>query len=503
MKLNEANLGNLPKEVLLPKYDRSEVTSGIVHIGPSHFARGHIFKYIDDVLEHDPNWGIVAISLKSPEARNALIEQDYIYSLVEESAEGASRRVIGSLQDIIVAQENPRKALEALANPNIKLVTITVTQDGYGHDPATNQLDFNRADIKACLSAMDEPSTAVGYLVAAIDARRKAGAPPLTIMSCDNIPGNGIVLRNVVLAYAAEKSPELRRYIEDNIKFPSTMVDRIVPKTTESNILRSQFKGIFDAWPIVTEKFCQWVIEDDFSGEMPDLRAAGANITHDVTNFELMKIRMLNGAHMALGCVGRLAGYSYVHEAMESPHVSKFVDGFMSEASHTLKPIEGVDYNAYKYELLQRLKNPNMPDELVRLARNGTQKLNGRILDPLKSAMTLGTESKHLAFATAAWIQYLKGKDLNGNGFDIIDENAVNSGLQNTAKNSNGSPEPVIAASKLFNVALQGDRNFIASLRTHLHDMQNHGMDYAIENVIAHAEQGRVIQFGSLSLNKS
>lgn len=474
-------MGSLDPNIRVPQYDRSSVTTGIVHIGPGGFPRGHILRYIDEILETDPRWGVTAISLKSPDARNALKGQDYLYSLTEQSSEKDQTRIIGSLKNIIVAQEAPQEALKALIDPNIKLVTLTVTQAGYGHDPATGLLDFKRADIKKCLDPMDEPSTAVGYLVAALDERRKSGAPSLTIMSCDNIPGNGIVLRNVVLAYAAEKSRELRQYIEDNIAFPSTMVDRIVPRRSKKHVFNARaLLGLNDNWPIYTEPFSQWVIEDNFAGEVPDFASVGALITDDVVPFELMKIRMLNGSHMALGCVGKLAGFTHVHEAMENIQIAGFVDGFMGETSETLNPIQGVNVLTYQASLIERLLNPKMEDELVRLARNGTQKLPGRILDPLKDAIAHGQDSRHLTLSAASWMRYVKGIDCAGNEFDIMDETAVQKRLQQIARNSNGNPQPVIAASGLFNSALQGNKPFMDGVTRDLHNIQKYGMLGAI-----------------------
>ncbi len=484
------DLADLP-DVKTPQYDRSEVTPGIVHIGPSHFARGHLFKYIDRILHHDSQWGIRAISLKSSNVRDALEKQDYLYTITEHTAAGKQRHVVGSLMNITVAQENPKTTLDVLCDPNIKLVTITVTQKGYGHDPSTGTLDFERDDIKQCLESMDAPSTTVGYLVAALERRMQEGAPPLTIMSCDNMPSNGSILRNVVLAYAAQKSSKLRRYIESNITFPSTMVDRIVPTTTETDVFNAQSAGISDEWPIITENFMQWAIEDNFAGQVPDFASVGATVCDYVEPFELMKLRMLNGAHMALGCVGGLAGYEFVDEAMKNPSIHSFVLGFMEEASGTVPNIKGVDFAYYQDELVKRLENPYMKDELVRLARNGTQKINGRVVDTLEDAKANEKPYQHIAFATAAWIQYLKGYDEEGNEIDINDENAVSSGLQQIARNSNGNPQPVMTASRLFDYHLMNDKHFMADVTRHLQNIGQWGVIRATEEIYSEPQQDR------------
>jgi fructuronate reductase len=468
--------------VKVPKFDRYQVTPGVVHIGPSHFARGHVLRFFNRILKDDLRWGVRAISLQTPNVRDTLREQDYLYTVSEQRADKVKSRVIGSLIDVTVAQEDPRAALDVLCDPQIKLVTITVTQNGYGHDPATGNLDFSRSDIQECLSNMDAPSTTVGYLVAALERRMKEGAPPLTIMSCDNMPDNGVVLRNVVLTYAAEKSRELRSYIEDNITFPSTMVDRIVPTTTNTDVFNVKGKGIEDEWPILTERFKQWVIEDNFAGEVPDFASAGAIVTNNVASYELMKLRMLNGAHMALGCVAGLAGEKYVDEAMQNLQLKKFIQGFMDEASLTVPRIEGVDFRLYKEQLIERLENPHMKDELVRLARNGTGKIKGRVLDTLIDAKASEIPHEHLSFATASWVQYLKGYDDRGSFIDINDSKAIDTGLQRIAQNSNGNPLPIMEASGLFR-SLTKDQVFVRDVQRHLHNIQRHGVLGALNRI--------------------
>ncbi|MEM6780654.1 MAG: mannitol dehydrogenase family protein [Pseudomonadota bacterium] len=500
LPLSDKTLGSLPSNIAVPRYDRSQVTTGVAHIGPSHFFRAHIARYFDDILAQDPSWGITTINVRpkkepDPEASpdkalrdrtpaDVLREQDYLYTTVEQSVHGIQRRVIGSVGDMISAPENPRKALSALVDPNVKLVTLTLTEKGYGHDPATGTLNVHRPDIIACLESMDGPSTAVGYIVAAIEGRKEKGFPPLTIMSCDNMAGNGNILRNAVCAYAGEKSKDLRQYIEDNIAFPNTMVDRIVPGVTTGDLFDSKAAGVDDQWPVVCEGYSEWVVEDKFSGERPPLEQVGVTITPDVYAHELKKIRMLNGAHVAVGMIGRLAGYEYVDEAIADPRIARFVDAFMQETSDTLRPLDGVDYSLYSQGLVERLQNPYIKDELTRLPRNATTgKLNTRILDPIRDAIAQERDWRCHAFTTAAWIQYLKGVDQNGEHFDIVDRNAVETGLQETAKKSNGNPGPIISASGIFGNDLGGNPTFVAEVQRHLHNIQRHGITHAIDMI--------------------
>ncbi|MAE50754.1 MAG: hypothetical protein CMH27_02985 [Micavibrio sp.] len=459
-------------------YDRSQLQAGIVHIGPSHFARSHLLKMVHDLLPDDPRWGVKAISLRNHGIKKALEPQDYIFPLIER-AEGVDKtNLVGSLIDVTVAMEDPQEAVDVLADPDIKLVTMTVTEAGYYYDKTTGNLDFSNEDIKKCLSNMDEPSTVVGLLVASLEKRMKTGAPPLTIMSCDNMDANGSVLRNVVLAYADKKdSRGLGKYIRDNITFPTTMVDRITPSTPE------EFQNVADEtvfnWPVVTTPMPEYalVIENNFAADMPDLVSVGATIVDDVTPYKNMKVRLLNGAHMALGCVGRVAGYDTVIDAINDPKIEKFVAGFIEEAKNTLVPLDTIDYDLYADDVLNRLKNPKITDRLWRLVRNGTEaKLDKRLLGSLSDSIANKTGHDHIAFATAAWMHHLAGVDNNGQDFDIQDPYAIDSGLQQLARAMGEDPSAIIGASNKFPAALQGNDVFKDAVQKHYKNIKRHGV---------------------------
>jgi len=479
--LSNATLGSLPKHIRVPKYDRSQMKIGIVHIGPGAFFRGHQAVYMDDVMntENDLRWGICAVSLKSPNFRDSLKPQDNLYSVVEQFQAGDAVRVIGSIAKTMVAFENPKAVIDQMADPDVKLVTLTVTQKGYYYDNKSGQLDFNHPDIKKDLEDTADPVSTVGYLVAALEKRMKNGTPPFTVMSCDNLPGNGNILRSVVLAYAGHKSPELRKWISDNVAFPNTMVDRIVPQTTAEQVQKITSHGIADAWPIYTEPFRQWIIEDNFSNDMPDVQEAGATLVEDVVPYELMKIRILNGSHMALGPVGYLSGYAIGNLALENPAIKKFIDGFMDEVIHTLLPVPGINIAEYKQDILDRISQ--LPDDLTRLARNGSQKVPSRFLDPLRDAIPRNTPYDHMAFAIAAWMKYLKGYNAAGDAFDINDEEGIRMGLQDLARNSNGDPHPLLAVRQIFGPDLSSHRPFVQKIETWLHAIESKGMLNALQ----------------------
>jgi fructuronate reductase len=271
VQLNSKTLGSLPGNIHKPSYDRDQVKLGVVHIGPGAFFRGHIAVYLDDILSKgDLNWGISAVSLRSESTRDKLEPQDNLYTVINQSKDGNEARVIGSIKEVLVAKDDINKVLDRMTSAETKLITLTVTQNGYYYDHKTGQLDSSHPHIKDCLDDNSDSCSTVGLLVKALETRKNNNLPPPIILSCDNFPGNGNVLRNVVLAYAGMKSEELSEWIRDNVDFPSTMVDRIVPKFVQEHYdqTRDNF-GILDNWPIYTESFKEWVIEDRFRSEIP------------------------------------------------------------------------------------------------------------------------------------------------------------------------------------------------------------------------------------------
>lgn len=461
--LSNKTLNDVPVGIERPTYNRDDVEIGIVHIGPSAFFRGHLATIVDDMLQDGhKSLGISAISLKTPDVRNALEPQDYLYTVVEQTAEGNRPRIVGSLKEIIVAQETPQKALDRLTSDDTKLVTMTVTQAGYYYKNGT--LDFDDPDIVSDLYKTDEATSTVGLLVLALDKRRKENKPPFMVMSCDNMTDNGHILEQVVLAYAERKSPELREYIADNVTFMSTMVDRIVPKTTNENIrMNIDTFGIADNWPIYTEEFRQLVIQDP-GKKLAEIGfdKSSATIVDDVAPHELMKIRLLNGTHMVLGMLGRMSGYEHTHEAIRDPSIRTFVTGFMAEMAQTFDPVDSVDVGAYQKTVIQRLENPSMKDELSRLSRNGVDKLSSRFLAPIADAIARDTDIPHLGFAVATWNQYLKASH---NGLDILDNKATALGLPQAASNNEYDCRHLVGNSALVGVALANNDKFAAQVQ--------------------------------------
>ncbi len=476
-RLSSQSVALLQDNVIRPRYDRDQVKTGIVHIGPSAFFRGHLAVYIDDLLNAgNKDWGICAVSLKSSGVRDALKEQDYLYTVVEQTKSGDTARVVGSIKDVLVAQEDPQAVLSKMSSPDTKVVSLTVTQAGYYYKDGT--LDFDHDDIRADLEKCDEPTSTVGFIVEALHRRMEAGTEPFTVMSCDNITGNGTLLRNVVLAYAERISPELHEWIATKVPFTCTMVDRIVPKTKHDNVLACQNDyGYEDAWPIYTEQFRQFVVERPPQGTpFPDLGSVGALMADDVMPYELMKIRLLNGAHLALGMIGRMAGHTYAHEAINDPAIRCYVTGLMNEVSGTLPVVPDVDLDQYKENIIGRLDSPFMMDELSRLARDGSKKIDSRFLAPLREALSRSLDMKHICFAAATWVAYLKK---SGPAFDIYDTNAISCNLPQLARTHGKTAGIMSVIPDIFGYTLSSSHVFSTEFESALRNLSRNSGNIA------------------------
>jgi len=408
----------------LPRLTRPEsprAAIGIVHLGLGAFFRAHGAIYVAEAMEASGgDWGILAASLQSPGTRDALKPQGYAYTALQAGPEGDTARVIDVIEDMIVAPEDPAALIAAMADPAVKIVTLTVTEKGYCHDPATGELNPAHPDIVHDL-ANPLPKSAPGFLVRALAARQAAGLPPFTVLTCDNLPENGRVLRRVVLALARRVDPALADWIEAEGRFPATMVDRIVPATTDETRARvAATTGLHDAAPVIHEPFRQWVVEDDFvDGARPDLAAAGVELVDDVAPFELMKLRMLNGTHSPLAYLGYLAGHETIADCAADPVFAAYAQHlWQREIIPTLTPPPGTDLHAYADALLERYRNPAIRHRTWQIAMDGSQKLPQRILGTLADAQS---PCPGLCLAVAAWMRYVSGTDLAGQPIDVRD----------------------------------------------------------------------------------
>ncbi|WP_425451094.1 mannitol dehydrogenase family protein [Rhodovulum viride] len=398
--------------------------AGIVHLGLGAFFRAHGAIYTEDAVAHSGGaWGIIGVSLKSPGTRDALAPQGCTYTALELGPEGAFAHPVEILRDVLVAPEDPQAVLEAMADPAIRIVTLTVTEKGYCHDPATGALNLDHPDILHDLGSA-HPVSAPGYLVRALQLRHDRGLRPFTVLTCDNLPDNGRVVRGVVLALASRIDPGLADWIGTEGRFPSTMVDRIVPATSPEDIARVEaLTGCHDAAPVMHEPFRQWAIEDDFVDDArPDWGAVGAELVTEVTPYEHMKLRMLNGAHSALAYLGYLAGHETISETVADPALGAFVRHLWAdEIAPALTPPPGVSLAAYAEALGARFANPAIRHRTWQIAMDGSQKLPQRILATLSDNLVEGRASPGLILTVAAWMRYVGGLDEAGRPIDVRD----------------------------------------------------------------------------------
>lgn len=411
MRLSETALDMLAVNVIRPVYDRQTQKCGIVHFGIGAFHRAHQAVYTDDAMNAgDRDWGIIGVSLRSADVREQMQPQDGLYSVVERSAQGSSIRLIGAVQSVIVAPENPRAVIDALASPDTHIVTFTITEKGYRRRP-DGSLDINADDVAHDLHGANFPRTIYGFIAKALAIRREKNLGGLTLISCDNLSHNGKHLRSLLESYLERVEPVLADWFRTHCTCPSTMVDRIVPATTDAdkNALATEM-GCRDEATVVTEPFRQWVIEDNFAGPRPRWESGGAQFVADVGPYEIAKLRMLNGAHSALAYLGLLRGHEFVHQAVADNAIRPIIERLMRvEAAATLDATAGIDASAYADALLARFANSALPHRLAQIAMDGSQKIPQRWLEPLALNRSAGMECPATLEALAAWILHIRG----------------------------------------------------------------------------------------------
>ncbi len=427
MRLHPTTLVGVSPAVRHPAFKRESVRVGIVHLGLGAFARAHLAAINDDAIEAGAgnDWGIAGFSLRSPDVRNALAPQRGLYTLTLRDAAASRTRIIGSVLDVRVAPEDPAALLEAIAAPATRIVTLTVTEKGYGHDPATRRLRADHADIVHDLAHPETPRTTLGLLVHGLARRRADRALPLALVSLDNLPSNGDTLHGLVIAFAERVSTGLARWIERECTFPNSMVDRIVPRTTEADraAARAALGGFDDAGTVVAEPFLAWAVEDRFPLGRPDWGAGGAQFVARAEPFERMKLRLLNGAHSAIAYLGVQAGWATVDAAMAQPALARFVAALLRhEVAPTLAPgVADADLDPYIGQLLQRFANPALGHRTLQIAMDGSQKLPQRWLGTVRERLAAGAPIDRLALALAAWVMHLRGHDEAGRTYALDD----------------------------------------------------------------------------------
>ncbi len=419
VKLSAAALAHMPRGIAVPAYRRSDLSAGMVHIGVGNFHRAHQAVYLDDLFNagRDRDWAIVGAGVRDPDVlvHGKLQEQDWLTTIVEQEADTTKIHVTGAMIDFVRPYDVVAD-LDMLARPQIRIVSLTVTEGGYYISPATQTFDSDHPDIVADARNIDSPKTVFGLIVAGLKRRRAAGVPPFTVMSCDNIPGNGHVCENAVAGLAELADPDLSQWIKANVGFPNSMVDRITPATTdrERAILRDTY-GLEDNWPVFCEEFRQWVVEDKFPAGRPALETVGVTFTSDVAPYELMKIRILNGGHAAIAYPAGLLDIHFVHEAMEDAQIRAFLETLTSrEILPVVPPPPNTNLDDYRAQVARRFANPKIADTIPRLCFDGSNRQPKFILPSVRDRLKSGASVKGLALVSALWCRYCYGETESG-----------------------------------------------------------------------------------------
>ena len=480
--LNAETLASFDSDVPVPSYPRSPERTGIVHIGVGGFHRAHQAMYLDRLMAEGKaadilDWGICGVGVLPADRAmaDALRAQDHLYTLVLKHPDGRLEpRVIGSIMDYLLAPDDPEAVVARMADPRTKIVSLTVTEGGYHVHPVTGEFDDRDAGIQADLVPGAVPSTTFGLITEALARRRAAGAPPFTVMSCDNIQGNGHVARRMLTAFATARDPDLGAWVADQVAFPNSMVDRITPVTGDSDRaeLAKRF-GIEDRWPVVCEPFTQWVLEDHFTSGRPPLEDVGVQIVDDVTPYELMKLRLLNAGHQVLCYLGYLAGYRYAHEASADPAFAELLMGYWDqEGIPALQPVPGVDLKGYRQTLLERFANPAVADTLARLCFGSSDRIPKFLVPVLHHQLASDGEFRRSVLTIAAWARYAEGLDEAGEPIDVQDR--LKDSLMAKAARQGVDGLDFVADRDLFG-DLVDDERFVAEYRRALRSLHERG----------------------------
>ncbi len=485
-KLSTATLGALPAGIAAPRYQRSDLKPGILHIGVGNFHRAHQAVYLDDLfnkgLAHD--FALVGAGVRATDIamRSALQAQDWLTTVVEQEAHASRARVTGSMVDF-VAPGDSAAVLAAIADPAIRIVSLTITEGGYYISPATQKFDPAHPDIAADARNFTAPKTAFGLIAAALKQRRDSGGKPFTVMSCDNIPGNGHVTQNAVAGLAELVDPKLAQWIRANVAFPNAMVDRITPATSarERSLLLSQW-GLEDAWPVFCEEFRQWVIEDHFSDGRPKLEEVGVTFTQDVAPYELMKIRILNGGHAAIAYPAALLDIHFVHEAMEDKQIAAFLEKLTkTEIMPTVPPPPATDLEDYRELIVRRFANPKIGDTISRLCLDGSNRQPKFILPSARDRLVAGQSAAGLALVSALWCRYAFGVSESGKTIAPNDENWDR--LQVHARRAKDEPKAYLEMTDIFG-ANASDPAYVAAFSKALTKLWAQGVRATLDDYL-------------------
>ncbi len=476
--------GRLP----VPAYERDLVTPGVVHVGVGGFHRAHQAMYHDRMMNDgaDLGWGICGVGVLAADRamQQALDAQDGLYTLVLKHSDGTYEpRVIGSVVEYLFAPDDPEAVIEKMAAEPTRIVSLTVTEGGYNVSDITGEFDAASPGVLGDLEPGAVPRTTFGLITEALRRRRARDLAPFTVVSCDNLPGNGELSKRVFTAFARLRDPELADWISGAVRFPNSMVDRITPATTDADRAEVADRfGIDDRWPVVCEPFVQWVLEDDFADGRPPYEDAGVQLVGEVEPYELMKLRLLNGSHQALCYFAYLTGYRLVHEAAQDPLFQAFLRGYMDqEATPTLPPVPGVDLTGYKRTLLERFANPQIRDTIARLCAQSSDRIPKFLLPVIRQQLATGGEIKRSAAVVASWARYAEGTDERGGPIDVVDRYSER--LTSLARRQREDPGAFITNRDLFG-NLAGNERFMTAYQAALTSLHQHGARATLQSLV-------------------
>lgn len=487
------------RDVESPRYGRESLEPRIIHLGLGAFARAHLAVATEAALHAsastaDARWGILGISLRQADVRDALEPQEVLYTVAVRDADETGQprqrlQVIGCVVGVRLAPASPDGVLEAIASPAARIVSLTITEKGYLRDPASGELQQDHPDVVHDLACPAAPRSALGFIVHGLQRRRERGLGPLTLMSLDNLPANGRSLHRLVRSFAQRVDPTLARWIDSGCSFPSSMVDRIVPRTTESDRERiGAALGLHDASPVVTEPFLDWVVEDRFAAGRPDWGVYGVRFVEDAAPWERMKLRMVNGSHSTIAYLGAMAGWETVDRAVSQATLRRAVEALMArEIEPTLPPLPGADLSAYRARLLRRFANPALAHRTQQIAMDGSQKMPQRLLAPARERVRAGLPFPLIGLGIAGWLHYLRGHDELGRPYPIDDPLADT--LRALHRQADDVSDPIERAQVLTRYApvfgdLAGHPALVAAVAGPLESLRRRGVVATLDDAV-------------------
>jgi len=487
--LNASTLASIGARVAVPSYAREDVKVGIVHFGVGGFHRAHQAMYLDRLINDGQalDWGICGVGLLpfDERMRDALERQDGLYTLVLKAPDGSrDARVVGSIIRYLYAPDSPEAVLEMMADPDVRIVSLTVTEGGYNIDHVTGEFDVTNPLVVHDVRAAAAPKSVFGFVTEALARRRARGILPFTVNSCDNLQGNGTLSRKVFTAFARLRDPGLADWIEAHVSFPNAMVDRITPVTTDADRAEvAERFGVDDAWPVVCEPFTQWVLEDHFPTGRPAYQEVGAQLVADVEPYELMKLRLLNASHQGICYFGYLAGYRLVHEAAQDPLFSRFLLDYMNlEATPTLEPVPGIDLDVYKRTLIERFSNGEVRDTIARLCAESSDRIPKWLVPVIRWQLAADGPIALSAAIVASWARYAEGSDEDGELIEIVDQLAER--VHANATRNRTDPLAFVSDRGIFGDLVDQPR-FVEAYTWALASLHEHGARATLEALAA------------------